>query len=757
MRILYGAVVVIEMLLILYCAFNCLKHKSKLDRWICVYEWATFLCAVAFILFAYVPGNTITTFGKELMLALFDWILIALLFYTQYYTRVFSGITPIKVLVMLFALADTVMLISNSWTHSIFEIKEIGLEKIRIQYVLSSFWYQAHFVFTYSLIVIIIITYLYMILHSSKIYRHGYIAIVSVIAVGFLFDIATIGSYSIYDISIIIYGAMAIMIYFLTYRFVPNTLIESMLSLIVDSMNSGVACFDSNGRCVYSNDLMTNIYQGNNRRDKFESIYKNWLSKMGDKRKDVMKFESDMPVQGETRHFEISYQRSYDEKKNFIFDYLLFDDVTNIVDSLKKEQYRAEHDSLTGLLNREQFYVEVEKLLHADETTKYSIICSNIKDFKFINEIFGIEKGDKVLIKQANLMQEAKSEKILCARMLNDRFAMCMPKEDVDETFLASIVENMRGEFPSGAFHLHMYMGVYDIHNIDESVSIMCDKANIAADTIKDNYERTIAHYDEHLLQISIEERRVIGEFDKALESDEFVMFLQPQVDKEGMASGAEALVRWQHPTRGLLTPYAFIRVLENAGLIYKLDRYIWEKAAAKLAEWKQNGKDDYHISVNISTKDFYIIDIYETFSELVKKYDISPQLLRLEITETALMTDLEKNMQVIRKLQADGFMIEIDDFGSGYSSLNMLKDISADVLKIDMGFLRESENEVKGHDILETVIELAGKIGMEVVTEGVETRAQLEMLSQMGCEVFQGYLFSKPIPVDEFEVKYLK
>mgnify|MGYP000078184194 len=233
-------------------------------------------------------------------------------------------------------------------------------------------------------------------------------------------------------------------------------------------------------------------------------------------------------------------------------------------------------------------------------------------------------------------------------------------------------------------------------------------------------------------------------------------MYLQPQVKRDGAAKGAEALVRWVHPSRGILTPYAFIDILENAGLIYKLDLYIWEKAAQKLAEWKEKGYGSYHISVNISTKDFYIIDIYETFTGLINKYGIAASNLHLEITETTLMTDFEKNMNIIHKLQGVGFRVEIDDFGSGYSSLNMLKDISADVLKIDMGFLRKSENEVKGQDILESIITLAGKIGMDVITEGVETKKQLDMLTMMGCHEFQGYYFSKPVPVSEFEEKYL-
>ena len=283
----------------------------------------------------------------------------------------------------------------------------------------------------------------------------------------------------------------------------------------------------------------------------------------------------------------------------------------------------------------------------------------------------------------------------------------------------------------------------------------MCDKANIASETIKNSYQKYVAYYNNELLERSIEERRIIGEFEKAIDNNEFVMFLQPQVDYKGKAYGAEALVRWQHPDRGLLSPAVFIDVLEKAGLIYKLDRYMWEKAAEKLGEWKRKGYTQYHISVNISTKDFYLVDVYETFTGLADKYNINPDKLKLEITETALMSDFEKNMEIIRRLQKYGFKIEIDDFGSGYSSLNMLKDISADVLKIDMGFLRASENELKGRDILESIISLAGKLGMEVITEGVEKESQVHMLKDMGCNMFQGYFFSKPVQVKEFESRY--
>ncbi len=713
--------------------------------------------AILFFVFTFVPGHTVTVLAKGLTMALFDWMLIALMFYTQYYTGAVKTFKGVQAASMIFAVLDTYMLIENTWTNKIFDIESIKAENIKVVFNNDSLWYRLHFIFTYAFVILIIFTYLYMIIKSSRMYREAYGAIAVVIFIGFSFDIATIGSDSIYDLTMIIYGAIAIIIYYLTYRYVPNELIENMLSLVVRDMNNGIICYDRKGRCIYYNDLMEAIYRHGGNMSVYESKYSQWIEKLGDDRRDSMTFQTtDIEINGEKHYFEIAYKRIYDESNRVICDYFVYNDRTQMYESWEQEKYKASHDSLTGLLNRDQFYEDVHDMVNKYHDTTFYLICSNIKDFKFINEIFGMEKGNQVLIKQAKLMASNPSERTICARLMNDRFALCLPREEFDEKRVADSIKELQREFSGNSFHLHTYMGVYEIRDRDEAVSIMVDKANIAADTIKNNYDCCVAYYDEHLLEISIEQRRLLGEFEPALQNDEFVMYLQPQVKRDGAAKGAEALVRWVHPSRGILTPYAFIDILENAGLIYKLDLYIWEKAAQKLAEWKEKGYGSYHISVNISTKDFYIIDIYETFTGLINKYGIAASNLHLEITETTLMTDFEKNMNIIHKLQGVGFRVEIDDFGSGYSSLNMLKDISADVLKIDMGFLRKSENEVKGQDILESIITLAGKIGMDVITEGVETKKQLDMLTMMGCHEFQGYYFSKPVPVSEFEEKYL-
>ena len=332
-----------------------------------------------------------------------------------------------------------------------------------------------------------------------------------------------------------------------------------------------------------------------------------------------------------------------------------------------------------------------------------------------------------------------------------------MPKDSFKNEIMQNSIVSMQDRFNNASFKIRVVVGVYDIEDVDEPVSNMCDKAFIASETIKNNYEANIAYYDDKLLKRTLEERRVIGEFEGALERKEFKMFLQPQVNTHGKVYGAEALVRWQAiQIEGYCRHSSSLIFWRRQVLYISLICICGNVQQTKLSEWKKKGDTVHYISVNISTKDFYLIDVYEVITSIVKKYDIEPKMLKLEITETALMSDLKKNMEVIKNLRGYGFKIEIDDFGSGYSSLNMLKDISADVLKIDMAFLRATENEVKGQDILETIISLGGKLGMEVITEGVETDKQLLMLTEMGCHIFQGYYFSKPIPVEEFEQKYM-
>lgn len=419
-----------------------------------------------------------------------------------------------------------------------------------------------------------------------------------------------------------------------------------------------------------------------------------------------------------------------------------------------KLEYRLNYDSLTKAYNRYGFYKNAQKLIKEHTDTEYCLILSDIKSFKLINEIYGENIADKILIDEVNIIRQKMKGNSVLGRLNGDIIAMVIPKEYLSEKEFSDMIKLLSDRYSNKNFRLHIYLGVYYIKDVNETIRQMVDKVSLVIMKSKGNMSNYILYYDENSYRNDIFKQQLIGEFETALNENQFCMYLQPQTDKDGNMLGAEALIRWNHPNMGLIMPGAFIECFEDAGLIYRLDNYIWEEAAKQLKIWKDSGYN-YYISVNISAKDFYHIDVYQTFKNLVSKYGIDTDKLHIEITETALSEDKQAAHKTIERLHDEGFIIEIDDFRSGYSSFNFLKDVCADVIKIDRVFLKKSSHEERGEQILRSIISLSHDIGMDVITEGVENVDQLSMLAKMNCDWFQGYYFSKPIAVGDFEEKY--
>lgn len=417
-----------------------------------------------------------------------------------------------------------------------------------------------------------------------------------------------------------------------------------------------------------------------------------------------------------------------------------------------KTYYWFNHDGLTGLLNRDGFYKAVALYLSEHEESEHVMICTDIRNFKIINQLYGTGKGNEIIIKEAKLLNKKYAENgILCARVSGDHFAILMDEAIFDEEEISGIMKDFQETAMGDSYRMIVQIGVYRISDTDLSPAIMLDKTEMALRSVHSDREFELVYYNEDMIKDTLLENEVLNKFESALKNNEFVMYLQHQVDRDGNLLGAEALARWVSNGK-VVSPADFIPVLEKTNQIYKLDNFIWEEAAKRLSSWKGTHLSDLSISVNISPKDIYNIDIEKKFNELRAKYNIDPGFLKLEITETAVMLDRTDGSKLVDRLKEQGFEVEMDDFGSGYSSLNMLKDIKIDVLKIDMGFLNETDDEERATVIIDSVISMAKKLGMTVIAEGVEKKTQVDFLSEMGCDVFQGYYFSKPMPVEEFE-----
>ena len=711
-------------------------------------------------LFVFSIDETFAYLMEALYLFSIDMVLIYILQYSQQYTMVFNEISPFRTGCFIVAYLDGISLFANTFLHNIFTLNKVSYMNYELFHIGTKYvFFHLHFVFAFCLVLCIIASFIAKITRIPYFYRKKYFPILVVICVILVLNVVCDLSEFPVDLSLPFFVFAAILICYLSLYRSPKELVDKTLSIVVTEMNNMVICFDINNECVYANDRALEMFCTSEGSLQAVSEYvKAWLAENDIESRDSLEWSDQKTIDNEIHYFDIEYRKLFDQKKEYIGFFLNLVDNTEKHLALEQERYLATHDTLTGLYNKSHFAVKSAEILKSHPDEEWLLLSSNIKDFKLINDLFGMEKGNEVLKMEAGLLKERCRDGIVYGRIGGDKFAVCMPKARFQEEYFTDAIQTMGQVFNNDLYHLHIYIGVYEITDINEDISIMCDKANFAIKTLNENYARSIAYYNDTILNNTILEKQLVGDFDQALKEKQFCMYLQPQMTSEGKMLGAEALVRWQHPKRGLIFPGDFIEVFEKTGLIYRLDRFIWELAVQKLARWQQEGHSDLYISVNISTKDFYYMNVYETITALVEKYRIIPSTLKLEITETAIMTGTAGELDMIEQFREYGFQVEIDDFGSGYSSFNTLKDMDVDVLKIDMGFLRTSkpENLEKSMSILNMIISLSKTLGLSVVTEGVETKEQVVKLTQMGCRIYQGYYFSKPIPVEEFEKRYM-
>ena len=414
----------------------------------------------------------------------------------------------------------------------------------------------------------------------------------------------------------------------------------------------------------------------------------------------------------------------------------------------------ADYDELTGIFNKRAFCAHVREALGSNPKTVYAIFRWDLDRFKVFNDIFGTQAGDTLLREIGAFLHSTAVPGCIYGHLESDHFAICMPQSMAAENSISAAIEAWFKHYPL-PFNFSPRFGIYVVDEPDVDVSLMCDRALLALRTVKGSYSNAIAYYDDSLRHRLLDEQELIGSMQEAIDREEFVLHFQPQYNYDtGELVGAEALVRWMHPTRGLLSPAVFIPLFENNGFISTLDEYIWEHCCRTMRYWLDNADKlvPISLSVNISRMDIFNPKLCQTLKSLVEKYGIPPAFLKLEITESAYMETPEQLIEVVSTLQGMGFMVEMDDFGSGYSSLNTLKDVPVDVLKLDMKFLSFSDNDSRGGNILSSVIRMARWLQLPVIAEGVETKEQADYLNSLGCTYMQGFLFSRPLSAEAFD-----
>ncbi len=541
------------------------------------------------------------------------------------------------------------------------------------------------------------------------------------------------------------------------------------LQAIINAVPGGVALYDLSGepRLLYYNDVLTKLC--NFSPEEYEQImaidYRQLIDPRDRKlvenliasfRSQPQKTESFFRIQTKD-HLIRWVHASAIPMGNATQCGVVFIDITQDKETEFKNKrirnelyYRIDHDALTGISNRESFYRKTEELMHASPETPFVVIMIDIDRFKVINDMFGKEVGDQILISIAEGLETMLGSRGTCARMEADHFAACMPQDMLEMEHIIEVF-NRGLRCQNLDFNIQLSYGIYTVRNINTPVNHMCDRAMMALRTIKGNALRRYAYYDDHLRQTLLAENAILDEMNYALQQGQFALYLQPvfTVDTQQPVF-VEALVRWQHPEKGVIQPNQFIPLFERNGFITKLDYYVWEHACALLSKWKVY-QYNLPISVNISRIDLYSTHLCDDLQMLVHKYNIEPSSLRLEITESAYNKDPDELLLTINRLRSMGFVVLMDDFGSGYSSLNVLMDMPVDIIKLDMRFIAKLNTNPRAASVLTSIVRMTKWLNMPVIAEGVENLDQLAFLRSIGCDMAQGFLLAKPLDVASY------
>ncbi|MCR4779859.1 MAG: bifunctional diguanylate cyclase/phosphodiesterase [Ruminiclostridium sp.] len=752
MRELFTIIFLLLILGLMICVNNATRSRKKISR------------PVGFLLASLIPpitGNLIiicstdrlcSDIGRYIYFIGMDLVMFALIRFSGAYCNIPGKRVGLRHISYLLLIIDSIQLFCNIFFGHAFGSEQVEVEGAPYYTLVPYAGQTFHRIVDYSILAVIIIIFIIKMITSPRIYLERYAVILITMVICAAWQTLYIFSRSPIDRSMIGFGVFGLLIFYFSLYYRPLRLLDRMLANVASEMNEALFFFDANEKCIWANAPAL----------AFAELTEEELDKVPDfvewRFEDIKEIHSEewsAPYEigkGEQKkYYKLDKHTQRDDRGRVTGSFLRIRDNTEEQKKLQRELYYASHDILTGLYTREFLYEHIHQALVDNPDTDYYIVYVDVKNFKIVNDIFSTAFSDHALRRISKRIREYSTKNWIYGCLGDAAFGVCLPTNEFQDERLERNLSGFIVSDGNHEYHLLIHLGVYQVTDHSGDVSVMFDRAYVAVASISDEYGKHISYYDENLRSKLVWEQHISTQLSDAIANRHINPYLQPIVDGSGKPVGAEALVRWIHPEDGFLSPGSFIPVFEKNGMIVEVDRYMWRCACEILSRWKGELADLF-ISVNISPKDFYFMDVVSEITGLTEEYGIEPARLRIEITETAMMNEGEDRMKILNEFRKLGFIVEMDDFGSGYSSLNMLKDMPVDVLKIDMKFLSSSDNNDRAKKIVQSIIGLSGELGIESLTEGVETDIQYKSLYEMGCKLYQGYLFSKPVPVEDFE-----
>ena len=733
------------------CALLARRSQKPIGKAVAVLELALIPPVMGNLLIVSSGDRLIAMIGSYVYFLGMDLVLYALVSFTDQYCKGTGNGQKRPTVVYIALLLDSVQMICNLFFGHAFTIEAIELENKPYFRLVPLSGQTFHRIVDYTVFLAVVLIFLLASVKTTKIYRERFSVILGTMATVGLLQTYYIFSRSPIDRSMIGYGVFGLLIFYLALYYRPLRLLDRLLSNITSEMSEAIYVFDPTGHCIWANRKGAELAEGSG--ENYEKVPEKLMELFGDPRQasKLNNVQRSLQTENGIQYYLLEENKVRDEKDHLTGSYLFIRDITEERRRVKQELYEAMHDKLTGLYTRDYLYLRISEALAAHKDTRYLIIFLDVKNFKIVNDIFGTDFGDYALCRIAQWIRDNACDRCIYGRLAGDTFGICVPLYRFNRKMLETELANFRVSRGKVDYPILLHMGVYEVTPDTTDVSVMFDRAHLSLSMITDEYHTHIAFYDDQIREKLLWNQEISAQLHDAIRTRQLLPYLQPIADESGRVVGAEALARWSHPDYGFMQPSRFIPIFERNGMIVEVDRYMWRCACETLARW-QKADLDLFLSVNISPKDFYFLDVLSEIRQLVDDYGVDPAKLRIEITETVMMNDAENRMQILEEFRQAGFIVEMDDFGSGYSSLNMLKDMPVDVLKIDMKFLGKTKDLEKAHTIVKNIINLSQELGIISLTEGVETAGQYSTLSDMGCKLFQGYYFAKPMPIDEFE-----
>ncbi|MBP3210756.1 MAG: EAL domain-containing protein [Oscillospiraceae bacterium] len=758
-RYVFVAIYALLIAILLICSSASLRSGKPIGRSVSFFCLSLSIPVFANMLIIGSGTRGIALVGYYIYYIGMDIAMYALLGFTREYTFVKGETKPHKRqkktivpiwLHILFTI-DVLQLILNNWFGHAFELQEVEAYGKPYFFTVTHLGVSVHRIVCYSAIAVVIFVFVTRTIKVPLLYKERYIVILFTVILGTIWQAYYVYHQIPIDRSMFGFTILGLMIYYFSILYRPLRLLDRMLADIVSDTKAVVVLYGPEGRCIWANGHageLTGITS-----DNYEEISNTLTTLFGDIRSypEGKETEVILGISPNERCYMVAHGRFSDRFNRNLGTYVRARDITSEKERIKKDLYAANHDALTGLYNKEYTFKVIGDRLKQQSLRDYYVASIYICDFKVFNDVFGREFGDAALRQIAVWVRKYADDTCVYGRIAGDTFGSCLPKRLFDQEVLEKELAHFKVRMGDTEQQLVIHIGFCEIEDDDQDPSVLFDRALVALDSIRHDYRKHVAFFDKKIREKMIWDQEISAQLDGAIEENQIRPYLQPRADKTGKIVGAEALVRWIHPVHGFMSPGDFIPLFEDNGMITELDKHIWKSTCEILANWEKTHPDLF-ISVNVSPKDFYMTDVLAEIVSDVMEYDIDPHNLRIEVTESSMMRDTDDKMKILEEFRKQGFIVEMDDFGSGYSSLNLLKDMPVDILKIDMKFLGKSNDEEKADIIVKNVIRLSEDLRIISLAEGVETVEQFERLKELGCHLFQGYYFSKPLPVQEFE-----